>query len=48
MSDNRAWCLSHRKVIFFFWQKCWKCEIKKKCKTISEAKLLMPFKNQLK
>lgn len=52
MSDfERAWyknCPIHKKERFLFFGKCWKCEIKKRCKTISEAKLLIPFKVALK
>lgn len=41
-------CKVHKKERFLFFRKCWKCEIKKRCKNISEAKLLIQFKNHLK
>ena len=48
---KKAWyisCPQHRKISYLFFAKCWKCEIKKRAKTISEAKLLIPFKYLLK
>jgi len=41
-------CPTHKKERFIFFRKCWKCEIKKRCKTISEVKLLIPLKSHLK
>lgn len=48
---EKAWfrtCKVHTNERFLFFRKCWKCEIKKKCKTISEVKLLLTFKPEIK
>lgn len=47
---KKAWfisCSIHKKENMLFFRKCWKCEIKKRVKTISEAKLLIPYKHLL-
>ncbi len=52
MSDfEKAWyrnCSIHRKERFLFFRRCWKCEMRRRCKTINEVRLLMPFKNLLR
>ena len=40
-------CEFNKNNIKYLFQKCWKCKIKKRVKTISEAKLLIPFKHLL-
>ena len=47
---KKAWyvlCSIHKKENMLFFRKCWKCEIKKRIKTISEVKLLVPYKHLL-
>lgn len=41
-------CPVHKNERYLFFRKCWKCEVKRRAKTISEAKILIQFKNQLR